>query len=202
MKKLYLIIYILSFLPLSLFAQQDAKAKEVLQKTEQMLKQSNGIRAAFEGSNHGLLLMKGEKFYLNCAGVQSWYDGKTQWSYVEDTEEVNITHPTPEELQGINPYLLMQTYKQGYNYQYKGKQTRNGHTGHEIVLTPKTKRDITSITLLVSEKYIPVYIKVEQGKQAYNEFKVLSCQTNQSLRDDTFVFDRKKFPDAEIIDLR
>ena len=61
-------------------------------------------------------MLKGNRFYLNSGGIQSWFDGTTQWSYLESSEEVNVSNPTPEELQTINPYALLSIYKSGYNY--------------------------------------------------------------------------------------
>lgn len=200
MKRIYLILLFL--LPCCMFAQKDNKARQVLDHTAMALQQAGGIRASFEGSSQGTLLMKGNKFFLDCAGIISWFDGKTQWSYMADNEEVTISHPTSEELQGINPYYLIQSYKEGYQYQYKGKLTRNGITGHEVILIPEKGQSLKSITLFVSEKYLPIYIKVEQGNGTMNEIKVTSCQTNQNLSDHVFVFNKSQYPDAEIIDMR
>ena len=88
MKRL-LTIGMLVLLPYYLGAQTDRKAEEVLDKALSELSKTSGIRADFAGTEQGFLLLKGEKFYLNSGGIQSWYDGKTQWSYVADTEEVN-----------------------------------------------------------------------------------------------------------------
>lgn len=184
------------------FAQKDRQAREVLDKTATALKEAGGIRATFGGTTTGTLLLKGERFYLNSGGVQSWFDGHTQWSYLESSEEVNISNPTPEELQNINPYALLSLYKQGYDYKYVGAKSRNGKQGYEVILTPEQKQDIASITLFVSQTYQPIYIKVEQENQPANEIIVTSFQTGQSLDDATFRFDKKKFPQAEIIDLR
>lgn len=200
MKRIYFIILLL--VPLCIFAQKDTKARQILDRTASALQQAGGIRATFEGSNNGTLLMKGEKFFLDCAGISSWFDGKTQWSYVSDNEEVTVSIPTPEELQGINPYALIQSYKNGYNYQYKGKHTQNGIIGHEVKLIPEHEQSLKSITLFVSEKYLPIYIKVEQDNGMANEIIITSCQTNQNLNDNVFVFDKKKYPNAEIIDMR
>ena len=63
-------------------------------------------------------MLKGNRFYLNSGGIQSWFDGTTQWSYLESSEEVNVSNPTPDELQTINPYALLSIYKSGYNYKY------------------------------------------------------------------------------------
>ena len=97
MKKL-LTLWMLTLLPYCLGAQTNKKAAEVLDKVLAEWSESSGIRADFIGTENGFLLIKGKKFYLNNGSIQSWYDGKTQWSYVADTEEVNISHPTNEEL--------------------------------------------------------------------------------------------------------
>lgn len=201
MKRTYLLVLIL-FLSVSLSAQKDKQAREILDKTTNALQQAGGIRATFGGTGNGTLLLKGNQFYLNSGGIQSWFDGKTQWSYLESSEEVNVSNPTPEELQTINPYALLSIYKNGYNYKYAGTKSCNGKQGFEVILTPENKQDITSITLFVSQTYQPLYIKVEQNNKSANEIIVTSYQTNQPLDNATFKFDKKKFPNAEVIDLR
>ena len=201
MKRTYLLVLIL-FLSVSLSAQKDKQAREILDKTTNALQQAGGIRATFGGTGNGTLLLKGNRFYLNSGGIQSWFDGTTQWSYLESSEEVNVSNPTPEELQTINPYALLSIYKNGYNYKYAGTKSRNGKQGFEVILTPENKQDITSITLFVSQTYQPLYIKVVQNHKSANEIIVTSYQTNQPLDNATFKFDKKKFPNAEVIDLR
>ena len=201
MKRLFT-LWMLALLPYCISAQTDAKAAEVLDKVLEDLSDSNGIRADFEGSETGFLLLKGEKFYLNNGNVQSWYDGKTQWSYVADTEEVNISHPTLEELQGINPYLILMRYKTDFNYTYKGSQTRNGVKGHEIVLTPKHSEQSEVIRVFISKTYHPLAMKMEQNGQTLSEINVTSYRTDLKLEDGMFKFNRSLFPNAEIIDMR
>ena len=200
MKKLFT-LWMLAFLPYCISAQTDAKAAEVLDKVLEDLS-DNGIRADFEGSETGFLLLKGEKFYLNNGNVQSWYDGKTQWSYVADTEEVNISHPTPEELQGINPYLILMRYKTDFNYTYKGSLTRNGVKGHEIILTSKHTEHSEIIRVFVSSAYQPLAMRMEQNGKVLSEINVTSYKTNQKLEDGMFQFNRSLFPNAEVIDMR
>lgn len=200
MKRLFT-LWMLALLPYCISAQTDAKAAEVLDKVLEDLS-DNGIRADFEGSETGFLLLKGEKFYLNNGNVQSWYDGKTQWSYLADTEEVNISHPTLEELQGINPYLILMRYKTDFNYAYKGSQTRNGVKGHEIVLTPKHSEQSEVIRVFISKTYHPLAMKMEQNGQTLSEINVTSYKTDQKLEDGMFRFNKSLFPNAEIIDMR
>ena len=201
MKKL-LTLWMLALLPLCISAQTDAKAAEVLDKALAELSDENGIRANFEGTENGFLLLKGEKFYLNNGNIQSWYDGKTQWSYVADMEEVNVSHPTQEELQNINPYLILMRYKTDYNYAYKGQRTRNGVNGHEIVLTPKHAGNRELIRVFISKAHQPLAMKIEQNGRVISEINVTSYQTNQSLEESMFRFNKSLFPNAEVIDLR
>ena len=200
MKRLFT-LWMLVLLPFCISAQTDAKAAEVLDKVLEDLS-DNGIRADFEGSETGFLLLKGEKFYLNNGNVQSWYDGKTQWSYVADTEEVNISHPTQEELQGMNPYLILMRYQTDFNYTYKGNQMRNGVKGHEIILTPKHSGQQESVWIFVSKAYHPLAMKIERNGQTLSEINVTSYKTDQKLEDSMFRFNKSLFPNAEIIDMR
>ena len=201
MKKLFT-LWMLALLPFCISAQTDTKAAGILDNVLEDLSKSSGIRADFVGSETGFLLLKGEKFYLNNGNIQSWYDGKTQWSYVADTEEVNISHPTHDELQGINPYLILIRYKTDFNYTYKGSQARNGVKGHEIILTPKRSEHSEIIRVFVSTAYQPLAMKVEQNGKVLSEINVTSYKINQKLEDGMFRFNKSLFPNAEIIDMR
>ena len=121
---------------------------------------------------------------------------------MEQNEEVNVSSPTPEEIQSVNPYALLTSYKKGFNYRYVGEKTRQGKRGHEIILTPKTSQDIKSITLNVKENSSPVYIAIQLQNGEKQEFQISSYRTGVNLPDAVFRFDKSKYPGAEIIDLR
>jgi len=201
MKKL-LTLWMLSLLPYCLGAQTDPKAEGILDKVWEKLSESSGIRADFEGTENGFLLMKGEKFYLNNGSMQSWYDGDTQWSYVADTDEVNISQPTPEELYAFNPYHLLMKYKTDFDYNYKGNRTRNGVKGHEIVLTPKHSGNREVIRVFISQKHQPLAMRIEQDGRILSEINIIKFQDNQKLVDEMFHFNKSLYPNVEIIDLR
>lgn len=201
MNRIYTLFFLL-MLTLSLSAQQDTKAKNILDKTVEKYNQSKGISVIFGGSQSGKLLLKGEKFQLTTQDVTTWFDGQTQWSYLKQNEEVNISTPTPEELRAINPYAWLSLYKQGFNYRYSGVKTREGKQGHEIVLTPQTKQDIQSITLSIGSDYEPIYIGILPTEGQMQEFIVHNYRTQLNLNDNAFRFDKSKYPNAEIIDMR
>lgn len=202
MKKIFLVVLLMGIAWLQAVAQQDAKAESILNKMAATYRQAGGISLTFGGTQRGKLLLKGDKFYLESGGIQTWFDGKTQWSYVSQNEEVNVSTPTPEELQSINPYALLTSYKKNFNYRYMGAKTRQGKRGQEIVLTPKASQDVKSITLNVKENGSPVYIAIQLPNGDKQEFQVSSYQTGVNLPDATFRFNKQKYPHAEIIDLR
>ena len=84
--------------------------------------------------------MKGEKFLLDADGVKTWFDGRTQWSYLTNSDEVNISEPTPEELQSINPYALLSIYKQGYHMKLGKADTYGGKPAYEVILTASNRK--------------------------------------------------------------
>lgn len=202
MKKIFLAVLLMGIAWLQAAAQQDAKAESILNKMAATYRQAGGISLTFGGTQRGKLLLKGDKFYLESGGIQTWFDGKTQWSYVSQNEEVNVSTPTPEELQSINPYALLTSYKKSFNYRYMGAKTRQGKRGQEILLTPKASQDVKSITLNVKENGSPVYIAIQLPNGDKQEFQVSSYQTGVNLPDATFRFNKQKYPKAEIIDLR
>lgn len=199
MKKLFFTLLSI-LLPYCLSAQTD-KAKAVLDKVISTLTKDGGIQIDFEGTESGSIVMKGEKFYLHSGQIQSWYDGKTQWSYVADTEEVNISHPTPEELQGINPYFILINYQENFESSYKGTNTHEGKQVQEIVLAPKGKAN-EQITLWISKSNHPIYIKVVNNGKPVSEFHVKSVRKQEGINDHVFRFNKSLYPNAEIIDLR
>lgn len=186
---------------LTVNAQLDGKAKEILDKVANTYSQTKGMRVDFKGTQIGTLWVKGDKFVLECGGVKSWFDGKTQWSYVADNEEVNITSPTPEEIQAVNPYALVTMYRTGFDYRFQGVKKRNGKQGTEIALIPEHKQDIRMFILSIGDNNIPYYIGVDMTNGHYEEFIVTQFE-EQVLSDEFFRYNERLYPNAEIIDLR
>lgn len=189
--------------PRILQAQSDAKAREILDKTAAAFRQAQAVSITFGGTQEGTLLLKGNKFHLNTGDVETWFDGKTQWSYLRQNEEVNVSTPTPEELQSINPYVLLDHYSQHYNSRYRGVRTHSGKQGQEVILTPRvSQQDIRSICFVVNNRYEPLYIRIDLKNGQQQEILIRTYRALQTASDKEFTFDSKKYPDAEIIDMR
>ena len=212
----YIFSVLIALLSLPVIAQQQqSQAKAVLDRTADAFRKAGGVKADFvvkavtnglaEGAENGTIQLKGEKFVLKTSDVVTWFDGKTQWSYVAKNNEVNVSSPTQEELQQINPYTFLYMYQKGFSYKLGTTKTFRGKAVWEVILTAKDKKqELERVTLFVTkDTYEPLYILLQQrGQQTRNEITVTSYQTRQNYADSVFAFDRKQYPGAEIIDLR
>ena len=211
----YIFSVLIALLSLPVIAQQQSQAKVILDKTAEVLRKAGGVKADFtvkavtnglvEGAENGTIQLKGEKFVLKTSDIFTWFDGKTQWSYMVRNDEVNVSTPTQEELQQINPYTFLYMYQKGFSYKLGTVKTFQGKAVWEVVLTANDKKqELESITLYVTKNaYEPVCIKLQQlGQKTRNEITVTAYQTGLDYADDVFTFDRKAYPTAEVIDLR
>ena len=118
---------------------------------------------------------------------------------------MNVSNPTQEELQQINPYTFLYMYQKGFSYKLGTVKTYGGKAVWEVILTAKDKKqDLERITLYVTKNtYEPLYILLQQrDQQTRNEITVTGYQTRLNYADSIFSFDKKQYPNAEIIDLR
>lgn len=196
------------------YAQKDAAAKKVLDATAAKLSSMKNIRSQFElsqfnGTNQsnetmkGTFFMSGKKYKVEAPGATTtWFDGKTQWVYIPDNDEVNVSTPTKEEQATMNPYAFIGLYKSGYNYTMT-KSTASGTPVYEIKLTAeKPGADIQEARLDITMDYIPVSVRVRQGKKTWTRIRISNIQGKQKFSNNTFTFPADKYPTAEIIDLR
>ena len=203
----YIFSVLIALLSLPVIAQQQqSQAKVILDKTAEAFRKAGGVKADFtvkavanglvEGAENGTIQLKGEKFVLKTSDIITWFDGKTQWSYVTKNDEVNVSNPTQEELQQI---------KKGFSYKLGATKTYRGKAVWEVVLTARDKKqELEHITLFVTkDTYEPLCILLQQrGQQTRNEITITSYQTKQNYADQVFTFDKKQYPNAEVIDLR
>lgn len=203
MKKIIVSLCLLMVSAVTAWGQQDSKAVQVLDRLAEQFRKAGGVQITFGGTQKGVLELQGNSFHLKNEDMESWFDGKTQWSYLLQNEEVNVSTPTPEEVQGINPYALLENYKKVFRCLYKGDARRAGRLGDEVVLIPMNGGEISMITFTVDKgKATPLYIGIELTSGDMQEIEVKDFRTGLKWETEHFRFDPKQFPDAEVIDLR
>lgn len=177
-------------------------AKSVLDKAAATISAPQGVKANFKmsatsGSTSGTIAIKGRKFYATTPQATVWFDGKTQWTYMKNNDEVNVSNPTEAQLQAINPYNFIHLYQRGYNYTIN--TTGKDYVVH--LLASNTKNKIKELFVSVDKKsYQPKQVKMLQDKK-WTTFDISGIK-KEKIADSQFRFNSKDFPKAEIIDLR
>ena len=149
----------------------------------------------------GTIKLAGDKFYWTTPAMTVWYNGQLQWAYVKASEEVNLTEPTPAEIASINPYTLITTYKQNFNV--KALKAKNSQQ-RVAELTPKKKgTQIDRVVLTVNAStWTPQSFQIYYSDRTHSTIALSQLVTGQNFPDATFVFNKKQYPKAEVIDLR
>lgn len=197
------------------FAQQDAKAVDVLNKASAAYLKAGGVKAAFSiqlmqskgvkgESLKGTIRLKGQKFKLEVDEMTTWFDGSNQWVYLKSNQEVNVSNPTEEELLTINPINVFQLYKHGYTCSFKGSGTSGGLPVTNILLTPKDKySQVSGIQVAFDKNSLrPVTIVITNKDKSGTTVNITSYQGGNTFADNLFVFPAKEYPSTQVIDLR
>ncbi len=201
MKRLLFLLSIL--LPVSLFAAESAES--MLNRAADKIRTSKSISASFsvsstDGNASGTITLAGDKFVMKSPQMSVWYNGRTQWTYVKQAGEVNITEPTPSELQQINPFAIINGFRQNY----KAKVTSRSTAQTVLTLTANApKAEIRKVVLTLSNSTLfpsKIVMSMAGGKSV--TISVSNVKTGGTLSQSVFTFNPKSLPGVEVVDLR
>jgi outer membrane lipoprotein carrier protein len=198
-------------------AQQDQKAKSILDEVSGKTRTFKTISADFSFSmenkamsinekNDGSIKLKGQKYLVDLpgAGVKVYSDGKTNWSYMKQGNQVTISTIEDSGSELMDPSSLFSIYEKGFTSKFVAEKNIAGKPVYQIDLFPDKKEyDVSKITIEINKTTMMI-----QSAQLYGTdgniygIVVKKMETNKDFPDTDFVFDAKKFSDVEIIDLR
>lgn len=197
-------------------AQNDAKAKAILDAVSKKVNALKSLKASFTFSlvggkggkvtdtKKGTIAMKGQKYHITITGQEIICDTKTIWTYNKDAKEVQITSFNPSE-QSISPAkLLTNFYDKEYKYTYKGERKEQGKDCDVIELTPTDQsKKVLKVELLVDKKtsVITAGKYWEKNGNTY-QWTVSNYTPNANVPDADFTWDAKAHPGIEAVDLR
>lgn len=210
-----ILIIIISALIFNANAQQDTKAKSILDKVSANNKAYKTIEAEFvfkrenlkdktNNKSKGKVIIKGNKYKLDLMGTESYFDGKTLYSLIKDANEVNITEPDPSEEGTLNPAKLFTIYEKGFKYKYISEKFENSKALYEIELYPTdVKKEYAKIILKIDKDKNQIFSFLQINNNGTNfGIELTKTNYNKDFNDATFVFDKKTYPKAMINDMR
>jgi outer membrane lipoprotein-sorting protein len=215
--KCFLFVTVLLAIAATGYSQQDAKAKEILEKVTKTTQSLSSLDAkfSFEMNNKaqniqekstGTIVLKNKKYKLNIPqmGLQVTCDGKTIWTYMVNSNEVSISNLDEATDELMDPAKIFTIYERGFNYKYIGESVDGGVPVYNIDLTPqKPSGDIQKIKIMIDKQKMLIRGANMSGKDGntYN-VQVNQFKTDGVYSDTEFVFDPKKFKGIEVVDMR
>jgi outer membrane lipoprotein carrier protein len=191
--------------------QSDPAAKKVLDAVSAKFKTFKSVTAKFAlkmengagkslGSKAGTVYMKGTKYRMSVTGQEVFCDGSNVWTYDKASNEVTISKLdltnntiTPQKL-FTNFYDKDFLYK--LNGEVKGVQ--------EVELTPIDKSKAFHKVLVNINKLSQTITSGKVFEKTGNRitYSIANMNTSTVVPDAQFIFDQKKYPGVEVVDLR
>ena len=221
MKNLGTILLFLTFSAFGAFAQpkgmgnNDPDAKKILDAVSAKFKTFKGVQANFIlkienatgkvlGNKTGAVYMKGSKYRVTITGQEIFCDGNNISTYDKSANEVTITKIDPTANTLTPQKIFTNFYDKDFLYKLNRETIIAGKKVQELELTPIDK----------SKPFFKVLVYVDKAAQTINSTKIFEKTGNKytysvskmntaaPVSDAQFIFDIKKFPGTEVVDLR
>ena len=213
LKSTLIILFLAVFANLQ--AQEDKKAKGILDKLSAKTKSYATIRTEFSyalvnkdrkinNSQFWKLLLKGDKYRLDMGDQVIISDGKTMWKILKNDKEVEISSPTAKE-DALNPKNIFTMYEKGFKFKYIKEEKLGTKIVHVIDLFPivPKEKDYNSIRLYIDKTALQVLKSEIKGKNGnVYTYDIKKFATNEVIEEAQLSFKKTDFPGFEVNDLR
>lgn len=195
--------------------KNDPEAKKILDAVSARFKTFKSVQSNFSlkiensagksmGTKTGSVFMKGTRYRVNVTGQEIYSDGVNVSTYDKGANELTITKIDPS-ANSITPQKIFTNfYDKDFLYKYNGEVKLAGKPVQEIELTPLDKTRPFFKVLVHIDKKSQTIVSTTVFEKAGNRYTygVSKINTKANVSDDLFVFDAKKYPGVEVIDLR
>lgn len=197
-------------------AQQDPKAREILDAMSNKYKSISSFQANLsynmtnktEGINEsykGKISVKGDMYRLEMQDQEIYNDGTTVWTYLPNLDEPEVTIDNNNPDGGdITPSSIFNIYKEGYKYLYLKSAVIDGKSYDIIDLVPNDKDAQyfkVRIEIGVKDKLLRNFTLFDREGSEYS-YLISNFKSDVNLTDSYFKFDISKLTEDQIIDIR
>ena len=150
----------------------------------------------------GVIYVQGDSYRIEMEGQVIISDGKTIWTYLEDSEEVMVSDVDDSE-ESISPTQILTKYNDSYKSKFgQDKKYKNSNL-KEICLKPNDRKNFEKMSVIVNANKLSLEsFSVYDVNGNVFTYHIIDLQPNLDLPTDTFIFDTSKYPDVEVIDMR
>jgi outer membrane lipoprotein-sorting protein len=216
MRKIFSSILLIIGLYSTVFAQTDPKAKAILAEVSKKYRSYKTIKSNFtftvvnkqaqvNESQKGTLFVNAaaNKYKVVMTDKDLISDGKTQWTYLKNDKEVQVSDAASND-DALNPAHVFTMYEKGFKYLYTGERKVGSKVYQTIDLSPiDTKKPYFKIRLSIDKvaKQIASVLIFDKNGSNYT-YTISGFSAAAVVPESTFVFDAKKYPGVEVVDLR
>lgn len=216
MKKMYAFVLLLAaFLSAQAQTKSDPEAKKVLDAVSAKFRTFKSPQATFTyqvenaqgkvlSTKKGAVNMKGNKYKVTMGGMEIFSDGRTSWNLDKGANEVTVSGVDLGGAAMTPQKLFTNFYDKDFLYKLNGEKKVAGKTVQEIELTPTDKnKPFHKVYVLIDKAGKTIYSArfLEKTGNRYS-YTINSLNPNAAVSDEAFVFDKRKYPGVEIVDLR
>ncbi len=151
---------------------------------------------------NGKIYVEGDKYRIEMPGQIIISDGKTLWTYLEDSEEVMISNMEDND-QSISPTKILTSYNKDYEAKYGSDPQYKKGDLKLIFLKSDKNPNFEKMSVVVDQKNLALksFSVYDKNGNVFT-YHILNLKPNVELPPDTFTFDPKKYPDVEVVDMR
>ena len=200
--------FLLLFLPFFASAQV-YDADKLLDKAVEAMKKDSPLQMDYSYTvydetgdevleDKGVMRLDGNRYSVVMDKMGVWCDGKTQWSYMLEIDEIYITGASSDEAQNLSPLFIMENYSKGSS---KTAVLQDGMA----VLTLQSMQDntIEKVELYVdSEAARLKAMNVFMPGQGHIEIMLDKYQIKCNFADDVYRCPVEEYSTAEVVDMR
>ena len=214
MKKILLALTCL-LLTTALMAQNtDGGANELLNKVSQKYQGFSTMQFHYTlvtskdsktlSTAQGDFYLKGNKYHTSYGGQTFFCDGISLWNYQKSTNEVSVYEYDPEDDDNMmNPRLLLKNWDKHFRAKFIRDDFTNGQAITLVDLTPKVSQSYYRIRLFIQKNNLQIKkIVVYEKDNTLYTYNIEQFKSNVTLADDLFVFNKSKYPNVEVNDMR
>lgn len=202
------IVVLLLLFPLFASAQV-VDAEKLLDKAVETMKKDSPLQMDYSYTvydetgdevleDKGVMRLDGNRYSVVMDKMGVWCDGKTQWSYMLEIDEIYITDSSSDEAQNLSPLFIMENYRNGSS---KSAEMQDGVA--VVTLQALSDNGIEKVVLHVDSvtgrlKAMNVFMP----GQGHVEIMLDKYQIKCNFADDIYRCPVKQFSTAEIVDMR
>ena len=204
------ILTVFAFSSIAANAQDDLRAKKILDELSVKTKSYATIKAEFSWTiekkdkskeiSVGKIAIKGGKYKLEIPGHEIYCDNKTVWDLIKDANEVQVKDIDVGD-DVVNPSTIFTIYEKGFHYKFESEDAKM----QVINLFPANpdKRKFHTIKLYIDKIHKQIStVKIMMKDGGIQTYSIKTFVVNSVIVDSDFVFDTKSHKGTSVEDLR